>query len=286
MTKILVPIDFSENSLNALEFGIQIANKLNAELKILHVKTKKIAYRYSKTESELILSDNVAEWLHEIVEKNKEKYTVPGGRFDYKVREGNIIKEVTNQAKYDDTTLIVIGTHGASGFEDKWIGSNAYRLVHSATVPVLTIRPERKWRSINNIVLPISINRSSRQKVPAVVGLAKLFNAKIYVVGIKEPGYSLLRSRVSGFVKQTVRFINKNTELRVESIVLSGKSKAELLLEYIDKVDADVIATNILQTANPFENLIKPFANQLINESRCPVLAVPTKESLYLQSKY
>ncbi len=286
MTKILVPIDFSDNSLNALEFGIQIANRLKAELKILHVKTKKIEYRYSKKETELMLSDNVAEWLHEIVEKNKEKYLVPGGKFDYKVREGNVIKEVTNQAKYDDTTLIVIGTHGASGFEDKWIGSNAYRLVHNATVPVLTVRPERKWRSISKIVLPISFSKPSRQKVPAVVGMAKLFNAKIFVVGLKEPGYNILRSRVSSFVKQTVRFINKNTDLSVESRILSGKSKSELLLDYISEVDADVIATNILHTSNPLENLIKPFANQLINESDCPVLAVPTKESLYLQSKY
>ncbi len=286
MTKILVPIDFSDNSLNALDFGIHIANKLKADLKILHVKTKKIEYRYSKKDPELILSDNVGEWLNEIVEKNKSKYLVPGGSFDYKVREGNVIKEVTNQAKYDDATLIVVGTHGASGFEDKWIGSNAYRLVHSSDVPVLTVRPEREWRDVSKVILPISYTRTSRQKVPAVVGMAKLFDAKLFVVGIKEPGYNILKSRVNAFVKQTVRFIKKNTDLRVESEILSGKSKADLLMEYIEKIDADIVATNILRSSNPFDNFLKPFANQLINESKCPVLAVPTKESLYLQSKY
>ncbi len=286
MTKLLVPIDFSDNSLNALGFAIHIANKLKADLKILHVKTKKIEYRYSKREPELILSDNVEEWLSEIIDKNKSKYLVPGGNFTFKVREGNVIKEVTNQAKYDDATLIVVGTHGASGFEDKWIGSNAYRLVHSSSVPVLTIRPEREWRDISKVVLPISYTRESRQKVPAVIGLAKLFDAKVYVAGIKEPGYNILKSRVSAFVKQTVRFIKKNTDLRVESDILSGKSKAELLMDYIENIDADVVATNILRSSNPFDNFFKPFANQLINESKCPVLAVPTKESLYLQSKY
>ncbi len=286
MTKILVPIDFSDNSLNALEFGIQIANKLKADLKILHVKTKKVEYRYAKRVPELILSDNVGEWMNEIVEHNKSKYLVPGGNFGYQVREGNVIKEVTNQAKYDDATLIVVGTHGASGFEDKWIGSNAYRLVHSSIVPVLTIRPEREWRSITKVILPISFSRTSRQKVPAVVGMAKLFDAKLYVVGIKEPGYNILKSRVNAYVKQTVRFIHKNTDLRVESEILSGKSKAELLMDYVEQIDADIVATNVLRSSNPFDNLLKPFANQLINECKCPVLAVPTKESLYLQSKY
>ena len=286
MTKILVPIDFSDNSLNALEYGIQIANKLNANLRILHVKTKKVYYKYSDKSTEDILNDNVADWLVDIIKKRKDKYNVPGGVFDYKVREGNVIMEVSNQAKYDDAALIVMGTHGASGFEDKWIGSNAYRMVHSCTVPVLTIQPNKKWNGIDKVVLPVGINGSSRQKIPATVAMAKLFNAKIYVVGLKDSGYNLLLPRINAIVKQTVRYIQKKTDLKVESTVLSGRSKAEMLMNYTKEIDGDIIATNVWHSSNPFENLIKPFANQLINESACPVLAVPTKESLYLQAKY
>lgn len=282
MKRILVPIDFSENSFNALEFGLEIANKLSADLRIVHVKTRRLAYRYSQVNEEAILKDSIEDWMKDIQEKYKDKYRVPGGSFDFRIREGNVFKEVSNQAKYDDTTMIVIGTHGASGFEDKWIGSNAYRLVYSAPVPVLTVRPERKWRGIERIIIPISIDKSSRQKVPAIVGLANLFKAKILVVGLKESGYGLLQSRVGAFVKQTVRFVEKNTDLEVTSEVISGKSKAGVLMEYAFSHNADLIATNVHHSSNPFENLFKPFANQLINESECPVLAIPTKDSLYL----
>jgi nucleotide-binding universal stress UspA family protein len=282
MKRILVPIDFSENAINALSFGMEIANKLMADLRIIHVKTRRLTFRYVQKDMEAMLHDNVEDWLGDIRENFKPNYHVPGGTFDYRVREGNVFKEISNQAKYDDTTLIVIGTHGASGFEDKWIGSNAYRLVNSAPVPVLTVRPERKWRGINKIVLPISLDKSSRQKVPSVIGMAKLFDSKVLVVGVKERRFGLLQSRVGAFVRQTVRFIERNTNLQVESIMLTGGSKSSLLLDYVKEQDADVIATKIHHSTVPFEKLIRPFANHLINESECPVLAVPTKESLYL----
>jgi nucleotide-binding universal stress UspA family protein len=286
MNRILVPVDFSENSLNALEFGIKIANKLQADLRIMHVRTKKLAFRYTQKSAEAMLNDSVENWLDQILRDYKEMYLTPGGKFDYRVREGNVFKEVSNQARYDDTTLIVIGTHGASGFEDKYIGSNAYRLVHSAPVPVLTVRPEWKWRGISKVILPISFEKSSRQKIPAVIGMAKLFDAKVFVVGLKESGYTLLQSRVKSYVKQAVRYIEKKTNLQVESTVLSGKNKAEELMAFAQKVDADIVASDVRQGTNPFGNFFKPFANQLINESESPVLIVPTKESLYLHPNY
>ncbi|WP_075591644.1 universal stress protein [Labilibacter marinus] len=282
MKRILVPIDFSENAFNALTHGIEIANKLNADCRIIHVRTKKTIQKYLKSNVDSLLSEDINEWLEEIISKYKDKYRVAGKSIDFKIREGNVFKEISNQAKYDDTTLIVMGTHGASGFEDKFIGSNAYRLVSASPVPVLAVRPERSWRGINKIVLPIGASKSSRQKVPAAVGFAKIFDAKIYVIGIKEKGYNILNSRVNSFVKQTRKFIEKNTDLRVESSILDSGSRIEKLIQFTEEVDADIIATKIHHAAIPFENMIKPFANQLINEADCGVLAIPTKETLSL----
>ncbi|SMO84412.1 Nucleotide-binding universal stress protein, UspA family [Saccharicrinis carchari] len=286
MKRILVPIDFSESAMNALKHGIAIANKLDSDLRIIHVNTKMSAQVYLQKNAGLLVSENAEEWLSDIVYNCKKDYRVPGGTIDYKVREGNVFKEISNQAKYDDTTLIVMGTHGASGFEDKYIGSNAYRLVSASPAPVLAIRPERVWRGINKIVLPISNRKASRQKVPAVVGLAKLFDAKIFVVGVKEKGYNLLNSRVNVYVRQTVKFIEKNTKLSVESKILKQGDRAMVLLNFASSIDADVLATGIHHSGNPFDNLIKPFANQIINQSDCPVLAIPTKEMLSLSTNY
>ena len=96
MKRILVPIDFSENSFNALEFGLEIANKLSADLRIVHVKTRRLAYRYSQVNEEAILKDSIEDWMKDIQEKYKDKYRVPGGSFDFRIREGNVFKEVSN----------------------------------------------------------------------------------------------------------------------------------------------------------------------------------------------
>ncbi len=287
MKRILVPIDFSEHALNALKYGIEIANRLNADLRIVHIKTKKRTQKkYFYKSVEALITESIDDWIDDIVSNCKKDYHVPGGNIDFKIREGNVFKEISNQAKYDDTTLMVIGTHGASGFEDKYMGSNAYRLVNASPVPVLTIRPESVWSEVEKIVLPIGLSKASRQKVPPALGMAKLFDAKVYVVGIKESGYSILNSRVKGFVRQIVKYIEKNTDLEVESTVLTGGKRVSALLDYSNQLNADIMVAGIHHSGNLFESKVKSFANQVINESQCPVLAVPTKEMLSLMSNY
>ncbi len=278
MRRIIVPIDFSENSLNALHYGIFIANAFNAHLRIVHVKTKKNVYRYASKQTDILASQDIEEWLDEVIESNKKSYLVKDGVLDYKVREGNVFKEIANQAKYDDATLLVVGTHGASGFEDKWLGSNAYRLVSNSTVPVLTVPPNIVWKGIDTIVVPISVSKASRQKVPAVAGLAKVFGAKVHVVGVKFKGQGLMQMRLNAFVKQAARFIAVNAEVEVETHIIENSSRANALLEYTKDIGADIVVTRIHHGVISWDKFFKPFSNQIINESTCPVLSIHTKE--------
>ncbi len=282
MKKVLVPIDFSEDSLNALNYGIEIANKLKADLKIIHVRTKKNAYRYNYQDAIEALKDRVEDWLDDIILNNKEKFKVEGKTFNYCIREGNIFQEISNQAKYDDTTLIIAGTHGASGFEDKWMGSNAYRLVYHSTVPVITIGRNQKWNNLKRMLIPITINNSSRQQVPPAVGLANLFDSEIVVLGVNDGYFDPLNTRIKSITKQTVRFIEKNTKLLVSSAIAKGPEKADIILNFAKKNNIDILVAAMLHTSGLFKKITKPFTHDIINKSECPVLSIPTKESLYL----
>ncbi len=282
MKKILVPIDFSEHSLNALNYGIEIANKLNADLKVIHVRTKKNAYRYNYQDAIEALKDRVEDWLDDIIITNKDKYKVEGKTFNYCIREGNIFQEISNQAKYDDTTLIVAGTHGASGFEDKWLGSNAYRLVYHSTVPVITIGNDGRWNNMKKMLIPVTINNSSRQQVPPAVGFANLFESEIIVLGINDGHFDPLNTRIKSITKQTVKFIEKNTKLQVSSVITKGSDKADIILDFARKNEIDLLIADIFHASRLFKTLTKPFTQDIINKSECPVLSIPTKESLYL----
>lgn len=279
MKRVLVPIDFSEASLNALEYGLQIANLFKADLRVMHVITgKHYAPSFEVDQPELLIRGRVDEWMEKVLGDVKPRYLVQGGKLDIKIREGNVTKEISNQAKYDDTSLIVVGSHGISGFEDKWVGSNAYRLVSQANCPVLLVRKDMPWKPLKRIVLPIDIYKESRLKIPVVVGFGKLFDSTIHVVGMKSTSFLFINNRLRSAIRQVQEFVEKKAGLVSEYGIIHSGNLPQKLLEYSDGVNADLIAVQVHHDKNPFTDLIRPFANEVINFSERPVLVVPTRE--------
>ncbi|TAJ14238.1 universal stress protein [Marinilabiliaceae bacterium JC017] len=280
MKRILVPVDFSHDSLNAVKYGIAMANVLKAHVRIIHIKTgAHYSPAFARDEIAQRINGQVESWMISLIEQTQEEYKVIRGEIDWRVREGNVVREIANQAKYDDTSLIVVGSHGISGFEDKWIGSNAYRLVANAPCPILVVRHGMEYgKGLRKIILPIDFNRASRQKVPVVAGLAKVYNAKVYLVGLKESNFSFIIKMVGAFIGQVERYLKHKTGLEVEKTILSGKYMARDLNKYAEKVDADLITIRIHHSTNPLINMFRPFTNDMINTAPRPVLAIPTKD--------
>jgi nucleotide-binding universal stress UspA family protein len=105
MKTILVPIDFSADSINALEHAIIIANKVEASIRLIHVvKSKNFEAPFVINEFTSTLSNSIDDFMKRILEKYEKK--VKGG-MDFKIREGKIYREICNQAKYDDAYLII-----------------------------------------------------------------------------------------------------------------------------------------------------------------------------------
>lgn len=278
MKKILVPVDFSLGSINAFEYAIEIANKIEADLRVVHVMTGK---NYPITIAEQIgkvTESTVEDCMEILLGEKRGRYHVPNGKLDYKVRTGNVVKEISNQAKYDDAMLIVVGTHGVSGFEDNWIGSNSYRLVSHCPCPVLTIRNEFRFSGVHRVILPIDITPGSRLKVPAAAGFAKVFNSDIFVVGLRESSYEFIFNRIRNSVKQVQKYLEKELDVTVKTDMLSGKNIVDQLIAYSKEKEGDVIVVHLMHSANTFDYLVNYNANRLVNQSYTPVLFIPTKE--------
>ncbi|MCU4166690.1 universal stress protein [Carboxylicivirga caseinilyticus] len=280
MKRILIPIDFSEAALNAMEYGIAVANHINANVRIMHVKTGlHYAPTYAKNQAEYRVNEKVDEWLVDLIKKYDDDYVVPGGKFDFKVREGNVVHEISNQAKYDDSSLIVMGSHGASGFQSKWIGSNAYSLVAHAPCPVIVLNQEMKWNGgIRKIVVPVDYTKASRKKIPVIAGIASVFKSRIFLVAVRESKLQYLLKRVAMFNRQVEKYFVTRAGVEVEKSVLVGKKPVQRLISFAEEKNADLITVHVNHTHNPFVNIFKPFANELINNSSKPVLVVPTYE--------
>ncbi len=280
MKQVLIPVDFSNSAVNALLYGIEMANQLKANVRIMHVITgDHYSPAFAKDQVAMKINENAEVWLQELIKEHGYKHKVIDGTIDYKIREGNVVNEIANQAKYDDTSLIVIGSHGASGFQAKFIGSNAYRLVSHSPCPVIVVNEKMEVNpDIKRIVVPLDYSKASRRKIPAVTGLAKLFKAEVNIVGLKESNLDFIIKRIGLVNRQVERFIRANAEVEVTVDTITGNHLAEQLIEFSRKVDADLISLHIHHSTNPFTNWFKPFSNDVINNSDKPVLVIPTKE--------
>ena len=146
ISSILVPIDFSIHSKNALKYAVPIAEKFRASLHLVYVVEPTI-YPADLGFGQVVLpgvEDELREKGGEELEALMEKEI--GGRVKStcSVRTGNPHQEILREAEELGVAMIVVATHGHSGVEHMLFGSTADRVVRNAKCPVLTVRPETK----------------------------------------------------------------------------------------------------------------------------------------------
>lgn len=275
MKKIIVPLDFSDDSVNALDFAVSIAKKTSSEIVMINViKTSRFDF-FKGVENVATKGD---------FETLINKYGDFKDKIHYKIRKGKVYREIVEQAIEDKAFLIIMGSHGISGFEEVWIGSNTFRVVSEAPCPVFTLRKEFTKRNIEKIVLPIDTTFESRQKIPMTVEVAKLFDAEIHIRGVCTNEVDNELVKVKKYVLQTAEVINKQGVTKIVDSVVEGKNKSKLVLEYANEVQADLISIMTEQEEDFSLNLMGSYAQYMVHHSNIPILASHPREDLVVKT--
>ncbi len=271
MNHILVPIDFSSDSINALEHSIMIANKLSMDIMLIHVKRKNADYdaSFNLKDFDEVVKSGVTDNFEQIVDRYK---ILLKGSFDYRIREGRIYTEICHQAKYGDAEMIIMGTHGVSGFEEKWVGSNAFRVVSNAICPVLTTRYSFPKRAIKKIVMPIDTTKDTRIKVPKTVELALIFGAELHIVDVRDNNKTATRKILEEYMAQVITYLKRHKVKWIRES-LRGKNITTSVIEYALLVDADLISIMNEQNDKSRNLWMGAYAEQMVNHSPVPVLS-------------
>ena len=276
MKQILVGVDFSKNSIHALEYAIQFANKVGANITLLWVN--------NTATSEYVFDDTLLEIkkekranLETLIEKYQGKLSP--GQLSYKLRKGKVHLEVATQAKQINADLIVAGTHGVSGFEEYWIGSNAYRIVTHAPCPVITIRYDFPFKkeAIKRIILPIDSSQETKEKLPVTLEISKRYKAEIHVLAMYSTSVKAIQRRVDNHANQ-VKEILKKEGIKCKMASVEADSLTNATVNYAQDNDADLIAIMTEQETTTANIFLGPFAQQLINHSAIPILSLRSKE--------
>lgn len=272
---ILVGIDFSDCSLNAFEHALSIAEKAEANLMLIWVnKPDNTRNLYNLGADEIMRK--AEKQLSEMVEKYQHKLTK--GSIDFVTRTGKVYAELVAVAEELDVFLIVIGTHGSSGFEEFWIGSNANRIVSATERPVITIRGGVDIaRTVNTIIMPIDSTLESRQKVPITALLAKYFDATVHMLITHTTSVQDVRDRVMDYAKQVETYLTEN-EVKFLIKEIDVDNVTDNTIEYATSVGANLISIMDEQEKAASNIWLGPYAQQMVNHSPIPVLVIHAKD--------
>ena len=270
MKTIIVPLDFSDESLTGLNLAFMLANKTGANIQMVHVIGKNIAANKEMLEKENQL---VKVKFEEILQNYKEKRNL-NFTLNYTIREGKIFKEIADLADTYEDSVTVLSTHGASGFEELFIGGNAYKITSHSRNPVITVRRSKISSNIDRIVLPLDFTFQTREKVPYTVKLAKIFSSKIHLLTIRLSNSRSIEKKLHQYAGQVASYLDTH---KIPYIVehLNGKNLTDLTLDYSRSVDADLISIMTEQEKSASNLLLGNFAHQMINKAFIPVLSFP-----------
>lgn len=140
--KILVAIDFSDNSSYAFDYALSLARQFDSELLLLHVINEPVDLRgfYVPHISFEQLEKEIAAGAAIMMEKFCQEKMGDFKNYKTSIATGTPFDEIIRKANEIDASLIVIGTHGRTGIDHIIFGSTAERVVRGSACPVLTIR--------------------------------------------------------------------------------------------------------------------------------------------------
>jgi nucleotide-binding universal stress UspA family protein len=242
MKKILVPCDFSKPAINAFRFALDIAAQSKGTIHLLNVVELPIMH-----DTVIMPVLNFEEQLLKDLKENAEtrfkkitdKYNTGKVKVSVTTVFGSVSRMIQDYIKKESIDIVVMGSHGATGAREFFIGSNAEKMVRNSPVPVLVIKDYYKG-PIKNIVFPNTLDTENQEDlVMKVKALQNFFKAHLHIVWINTPlnftSDSLTNERLEAFAK---RFMLKDYTISV----FNNTDEEKGILEFADSIKGDLIA--------------------------------------------
>lgn len=280
--KILVPIGFSEQSLNALNQALIFAKASeNAQFTILSVLEDSKAFsKIFGAKSSDDLREKVSKELKKIADDFSKKSGLPVNTM---IAEGLVYEEIARVSSLIDADLVVMGTNGKpQNLRKRFIGSNAYRTATLVKPPVISIKGVRNIEKINTIIFPLLMDRHSKEKVGPALTYARIFGAKILVIAVQEEDSQVKILR--GHMHQVEKFIQDHGVVCETKIIENPKRKGVVrnILNHAYEADGDlVIITEEDGPADITDYILGNDMQSVIYHSEIPVMSITPRAVKY-----
>ena len=192
MHTILLPTDFSNNALNALDYALELANVFESKLVMIHsVSVPSKAGTMPVLERKMV--EDAEKELENWIARAKHKLHDPEAIMA-KVVKGDVVKKIETIAKQLDVNLVLVSARGEGDKENKYLGKVSGGLVKTTNIPILIVPKVYRFKPIKNIVFTVKHKRVSSEKVvePLLKFISK-FDASLSVLHVKTPDFDASR---------------------------------------------------------------------------------------------
>lgn len=270
MKKILVPTDFSEQAENALKVAAQLAKKFDSEIYLMHMlelpmQELDVMNAPSALPEAMFFMKLAQQRFAEMMSQDYLK--------DIKVHE--VVKNFPSFSSIIDTChelnvdMIVMGSHGTSGFMEMFVGSNAEKVVRTSDLPVLVIKNNHAEFTIDRFVFASDFKKDNKETYRQATEFAKAFESKMYLLMVNTANNFVptaeANNRIHEFIKD-YDFTNYTVHIYNDESVESG------VLNFAKEIDADLIgiSTHGRQGIAHFFN--GSIGEDVVNHAKRPVI--------------
>ncbi|MBL7862212.1 MAG: universal stress protein [Cyclobacteriaceae bacterium] len=280
INKILVPVDFSTLANNAIQTAIAMSKRQLATITLMYVVEN--TYVLFPPEASVAAGALLPQLVHDanqnlgtLAKELRVKHDIV---VNHIVQSGNPADEICRWALHKKMDLIVMGTHGASGLREFFMGSNAYRVVKNAPCPVLTLPGNNQWLDFKKILFPVRLVPNALDKYEMVRPIIRKNGSSLQIAGIVKRNDPTGLTETKALVHSLRKQIVEDEVICVSEVYYcEDVAKQVLAISEVEKPDLIVITATLDTTLKDF--FLGPYTQDIVNHAHFPVLSIKPEKS-------
>ena len=273
MKKIIVPIDFSKHSEYALKAAAKLAKKHDAQLLALHM--------LEMSDTMLTTTDGEqyqkAVFFLKLAEQQFETFLEKPYLKDIKVvpivKHFKVFSEVNDVAKKENADMIVMGSHGASGFKEFFVGSNTERVVRNAEIPVLVVKHELVNTDFDQVLFATDFDEENLQPYLKASRLFEKLGSELTLLYVNLPNERFKSSvEIENIIAKFLMAAHGNLDKLNCVAYHADYTVEEGILNYANKMGADLIAIPTHGRKGVTHFFAGSIGEDIANHSELPVI--------------
>jgi nucleotide-binding universal stress UspA family protein len=262
MKKILVPLDFSETSDNAFVYALELAKLFKAELVLLHtfdlpiVDSQSMPINYATIYDAIELTNfehfkDKMPMLRTMAEARNAEHV----GMNHILMDGDLLFTIKKVVKQENIDFVVMGTRGATGWMDSFMGTNTGAVISDVSVPVLSVPLEAQYTKIETIAFTTRYREKDIEALQQVLVFAKKMHAKVKCLYVKTAASDVSHEAIKSWESHFKGFENleffiiadEAIKATIEDFLLSQNIDLLAMLTYKHNFFVDLFTTTTTQ---------------------------------------